>query len=101
MLRWADKCAGKAYRYLKLDALNACMIADRETALNEFRKRPREFNHALFALAFFSRRQDRELLGAISRIIDGVANWNILPFPLNLVDHWLTHLSANGWLRCR
>jgi hypothetical protein len=24
------------------------------------------FNHALFALAFFSRRQDRELLGAIS-----------------------------------
>jgi hypothetical protein len=25
------------------------------------------FNHALFALAFFSRRQDRELLGAISR----------------------------------
>jgi hypothetical protein len=25
------------------------------------------FNHAVFTLAFFSRRQDRELLGAISR----------------------------------
>ncbi len=25
------------------------------------------FNHAVFALAFYSRRQDRELLGAISR----------------------------------
>jgi uncharacterized coiled-coil protein SlyX len=31
-------------------------------------EREREnFNHALFGLAFFSRRQDRELLGAISR----------------------------------
>jgi hypothetical protein len=31
-------------------------------------EREREnFNHTLFALAFFSRRQDRELLGAISR----------------------------------
>ncbi len=31
-------------------------------------EREREnFNHALFAFAFFSRRQDRELLGAISR----------------------------------
>ena len=31
-------------------------------------QREREnFNHALFALAFFSRRQDRELPGAISR----------------------------------
>jgi hypothetical protein len=31
-------------------------------------EREREnFNHAVFALAFFSRRQDRELLGAISR----------------------------------
>ena len=29
MLRWADKCAGEAYRYLKLDALSACMIAGR------------------------------------------------------------------------
>jgi len=30
-------------------------------------KREREnFNHALFAFPFFSRRQDRELLGAIS-----------------------------------
>jgi len=32
MLRWADKRAGEAYQYLKLDALNACMIAHRERA---------------------------------------------------------------------
>ena len=31
------------------------------------RKRTENFNHAVFTLAFFSRRQDRELLGAISR----------------------------------
>ncbi|PYI95809.1 MAG: hypothetical protein DME98_14780 [Verrucomicrobia bacterium] len=31
-------------------------------------EREREnFNHSLFAFAFFSQRQDRELLGAISR----------------------------------
>jgi hypothetical protein len=50
MLRWADKCAEEAYRYLKLDALNACMIADRETALNGFRKRTRENSFAAFAV---------------------------------------------------
>jgi hypothetical protein len=31
------------------------------------KEEPENFNHALFALAFLSRRQDRELLGAISR----------------------------------
>ena len=66
MLRWADKCAGGAYPYLKLDVLNACMIADRETARIQKENRG-NFNHALFALAFFSRRQDRELRGAIFR----------------------------------
>jgi hypothetical protein len=50
MLRWADKCAEEAYRYLKLDALNACMMADRETALNGFRKRTRENSFAAFAV---------------------------------------------------
>jgi hypothetical protein len=30
-------------------------------------------------------------------IMNGVANWNILPFPLNLVDHWLTP-SQREWL---
>ena len=51
----------------------------RPLGIRELRTRPRNrterisererqnFNHALFALAFFSQRQDRELLGAISR----------------------------------
>ena len=30
-------------------------------------KEQEDFNHAVFVLAFFSRQQDRELLGAISR----------------------------------
>jgi hypothetical protein len=53
MLRWADKCAGEAYRYLKLDALNACTIAERETALNGFRKRTREFQLRPFYFRIF------------------------------------------------
>ena len=40
-------------------------IRDIIIALSE--REQENFNHALFALAFFSRRQDRELLGAISR----------------------------------
>jgi hypothetical protein len=40
------------------------------------------FNHALLALAFFSRRQDRELLDAISR---------------GLLDYPYRALSKAGW----
>ena len=40
-------------------------VGDENRALPE--RERKNFNHALFALAFFSRRQDRELLGAISR----------------------------------
>ena len=44
------------------------MPFDHVASEKQARLREREnFNHALFALAFFSRRQDRELLGAISR----------------------------------
>ena len=46
------------WRYVGGDALS--ILAGRSLESENF-------NHALFALAFFSRRQDRELLGAISR----------------------------------
>ncbi len=44
-------------------------VLDRSRRRRKRRANPERenFNHALFALAFFSRRQDRELLGAISR----------------------------------
>jgi hypothetical protein len=54
MLRWADKCAGEAYRYLKLGALNACMIADRETALNVIQKENERISAPPFMLWHFS-----------------------------------------------
>jgi hypothetical protein len=44
----------EAYRYLKLDALNACMIADRETVVNGFKKRTERISATPFLLWHFS-----------------------------------------------
>jgi len=68
MLRWADKCAEEAYRYLKLDALDACMIADRETALKRIRKEnERKFLAALAVPEHIGLMSDMQLFGGAGK----------------------------------
>jgi hypothetical protein len=60
-------------RYLRDEVLEDLPALSRNQWLGEShcknacQKENENFNHAVFAFAFFSRRQDRELFGAISR----------------------------------
>ena len=60
-------------RHLRDEVLEDLLALSRNQRLGESHykmligKKRENFNHAVFALAFFSRRQDRELPGATSR----------------------------------